>query len=122
MTAYGTCDDVERGFRKLDADDQERAAALLEEAAVIVDAYAGKSATYDAKRVVSCRMVRRALDDNSGMQIPMGASQGTVSALGYSQSFTYGSGSSGELYLSKADKRLLGVGGSIGFHGPLEDL
>ena len=31
-------------------------------------------------------------------------------------------GSSGELYLSKLEKKLLGVGDKIGAHSPLEDL
>ena len=52
----------------------------------------------------------------------MGATQGTATALGYSQSWTMGSGSSGELYLSKLEKKLLGVGSKIGARSPLEDL
>ena len=76
----------------------------------------------EAKKVVSCRMVRRAMGDETGLQIPMGASQGTVSGLGYSQSFTYGTGASGELYLTKQDKKLLGVSGQIGSYSPVEDL
>ena len=31
-------------------------------------------------------------------------------------------GSSGELYLSKLEKRLLGLGSRVGAHSPLEDL
>lgn len=120
--AYATYEDVQRGFRQLDSDEQDKATALLDEAAVIIDAYASSRATDDAKKVVSVRLVRRALGDDGGQGIPIGASQGTVSAMGYSQSFTFGSGSSGELYLSKLDKKLLGVSGSIGSHSPLEDL
>lgn len=120
MAAYATCEDVEKGYRELTEDEQEKAAALLDEAAVIIDAYASAAAGNDAKRVVSCRMVRRAME--SGMQIPMGASQGTVSGLGYSQSFTYGTGASGELYLTKQDKKLLGVSGQIGSYSPVEDI
>lgn len=120
--AYATYEDVQKGFRQLDSDEQDKATALLDEAAVIIDAYASSRATDDAKKVVSVRLVRRALGDDGGQGIPIGASQGTVSAMGYSQSFTFGSGSSGELYLSKLDKKLLGVSGSIGSHSPLEDL
>lgn len=66
-------------------------------------------------------MVIRALGiDND---IPLGATQGSMSGLGYSQSWTIGTGGSvGELYLSKTDKQLLGGGNSIGSHSPLEDL
>ena len=122
MAAYATCEDVEKGYRELTEDEQEKAAALLDEAAVIIDAYASLAAGNEAKKVVSCRMVRRAMGDETGLQIPMGASQGTVSALGYSQSFTYGSGASGELYLTKQDKKLLGISGQIGSYSPVEDL
>lgn len=120
--AYATYEDVQKGYRQLDTDEREKATALLEEAAVMINVYAKASATDEIKKVVSCRMVRRALGDDAGMQIPIGASQGTVSAMGYSQSFTYGNGSSGELYLSKQDRKLLGVSGKVGSHSPLEDL
>lgn len=40
----------------------------------------------------------------------------------YSQSWTMGSGSAGELYLSKLEKKLLGVGDRIGACSPLEGL
>ena len=122
MAAYATCEDVEKGYRELTEDEQEKAAALLDEAAIIIDAYASPAAENEAKKVVSCRMVRRAMGDETGLQIPMGASQGTVSGLGYSQSFTYGTGASGELYLTKQDKKLLRVSGQIGSYGPVEDL
>ena len=42
--------------------------------------------------------------------------------MGYSQSWTMGTGSSGELYLSKLERRLLGVGDRIGAHSPLEGM
>ena len=53
---------------------------------------------------------------------PMGASQGSASALGYSQSWTMSGGSAGELYLSKLEKKLLGYGGRVGAHSPAEEL
>lgn len=122
-TAYATAADVAAGFRTLDADEQERAAALLLEAAVLIDA-AAPEAEDDARRVVSCRMVRRALgdgDDYSVLGAPMGAMQGAFAAGGYSQSWTVGSGGAvGELYLSKADRLMLGIGNRIGAHSPLE--
>jgi hypothetical protein len=42
--------------------------------------------------------------------------------MGYSQSWTIGNGSTGELYLSRTEKKLLGAGNSIGSHSPLEDM
>ena len=52
----------------------------------------------------------------------MGATQGSASAMGYTQNWTMSGGSSGELYLSKLEKRLLGLGSRVGAHSPLEDL
>lgn len=119
---YAEVQDVEAGFRALSKEEQTRCVALLSEAAVIIDHY-NPDADTDTKRVVSCRMVRRPLGDGEdGVSFPMGATQGTATALGYSQSWTMGSGSSGELYLSKLEKKLLGVGSKIGARSPLEDL
>ena len=121
---YADLDDVESGFRTLSGEERNRCFYLLEEAAVIIDAY-GREADPDVKRLVSCRMVRRQLgEDGSGdaVTFPMGATQGTATALGYSQSWTMSGGSTGELYLSKLEKKLLGVGSRLGAHSPLEDL
>jgi len=55
--------------------------------------------------------------------VPMGATQGSMSGLGYSQSWTIGGGgSTGELYISKADRLLLGVGNTIGSYSPVQEL
>ncbi len=122
MSAYAEVQDVEAGFRTLSKEEQTRCAALLSEAAVIIDHY-NPDADANTRRVVSCRMVRRLLGDGeNGVSFPMGATQGTATALGYSQSWTMGSGSAGELYLSKLEKKLLGVGSRIGASSPLEDL
>lgn len=119
--AYATVDDVAAGFRELTLNEQNVCARLLEEAALIIDAY-NVEAPYESKNTVSCRMVRRSLGDSGAPSVPIGATQGTVSALGYSQSWTMGGGSSGELYLSKIEKKLLGVGNKIGAYSPLEDM
>ena len=121
---YAEVKDVEGGFRELSKDEQTRCAALLVEAAVIIDSY-NPGASADAKKLVSCRMVRRQLgesDSGGGVSFPVGSTQGTATALGYSQSWTMSGGSSGELYLSKLEKKLLGVGSRIGARSPLEDL
>lgn len=122
-TAYATSYDVEEGFRTLTSEERIRAEALLQDAAVIIDTY-NQTASEDVKRLVSCRMVRRQLGvgDGGDIQFPMGSTQGSMSAMGYSQSWTMSSGSVGELYLSKLDKKLLGVGNRIGAHSPLEDM
>ncbi len=93
--------------------------AQLEDAAVIIDAF-NKDASADAKKVVSCRMIIRTLNIDGG--IPMGATQGSMSGLGYSQSWTMSGGSNGELYLSKLDKQTLGGGNRIGSYSPVQEL
>mgnify|MGYP006939715999 CR=1 FL=1 len=121
---YAEIEDVEAGFRTLSHDEQNKCRFLLMEAAVIVDAY-NAAASDETKKLVSCRMVRRQLgdgDSDGGVTFPMGSTQGTASALGYSQSWTISGGSTGELYLSKLEKKLLGVGNRIGSYSPVEDL
>lgn len=119
---YAETEDVEAAFRELTGDERTRCTGLLEEAALIVDAY-NREASEETKKLVCCRMVRRQLGEgDGGVTFPMGATQGTATALGFSQSWTMSGGSSGELYLSKLEKKLLGVGSKLGAHSPLEDL
>lgn len=120
MAVYATAAAVQAGFRELDSDDLARCEALLEEAGAIIDGIA-PDAGDDAKQVVSCRMVRRAIGGGDPA-FPLGATQGSVSALGYSQSWAMSSGSAGELYLSRLEKQLLGVGNKIGAYSPVEGL
>lgn len=120
MTAYATIEDIEaRMLRDLSTDEETVSQTLLEDAAVRIDAF-NADASADAKKVVSCRMVMRVL--GGGEEItPIGASQGSMSALGYTQSWTL-SGAAGELYLSKEDKRLLGEKSLIGSYSPTQAL
>ena len=122
-TTYATVSDVQaRLTRDLSTDEETVCQTLLEDAAVLIDA-AALSAPATAKKVVSCRMVIRALGDGGSAGVPMGATQGSMSALGYSQSWTIGSGgSTGELYLGKTDRQLLGLGNSIGSYSPTQAL
>lgn len=120
--AYATYEDVQaRISRTLSADEQAICTTLLDDAAVIINSF-NSLASDDIKKVVSCRMVIRALGDGDSQGVPVGATQGSMSGLGYSQSWTISSGSVGELYLARMDKTLLGRGNTIGSHSPLEDL
>ena len=121
--AYATTSDVQaRMIRTMTTEEQAVCATLLDDAAVMIDA-AAPAASAAAKNVVSCRMVIRAIGDGSDSGVPYGATQGSMSALGYSQSWTIGTGGgAGEIYLSRSDKRLLGAGGSIGSYSPTQEL
>lgn len=120
--AYATVEDVQNRISKTLTEDEEAiCTTLLDDAAVIIDTF-NSDAESNAKKIVSCRMVIRAISV-SDASIPMGATQGSMSAMGYSQSWTIGTGGSiGELYLTRLDKQLLGKGSQIGSYSPLEEL
>lgn len=122
MAAYATVTDVtDRMVRELNEKEQTVVGNLLDDAAVLIDAY-NVNASSDAKKIVSCRMVIRAIGDGSS-EIPAGATQGTISALGYAQTWTMGTNASvGQLYLDRTDKAMLGGGSKIGSYSPVEEL
>ena len=123
MAAYATVQDVQdRMSRTMTESEQAGCATLLDDAAVVIDAYNAKAGG-DAKKVVSCRMVIRALGDGAPSGFPLGAQQGSMTALGYTQQWTLPSGSgAGELYIGKTERQLLGCGNQIGSRSPTEDL
>jgi hypothetical protein len=122
MATYATVEDVQaRMMRTLSTEERNVCESLLEDAGAIIDSFASTASSAN-KKVVSCRMVMRALGDGADSGVPMGATQGSQSALGYSQSWTISNGASGELYLSKLEKQLLGVGNKIGSYSPLQEL
>lgn len=122
---YATVEQVQaRMTRALSEDEQAVCAALLADAGVVIDSFAA-CADDDVKALVSCRMVIRALGDGTSGVAPVGATQGSMSALGYSQSWTLSGGATGELYLSKLEKSMLGlgtIGNSIGSYSPVQEL
>lgn len=122
--AYATVQDVQaRMLRTMTSDEQTICSARLEDIAVMIDAIAATAAA-DAKKTVSCNAVIRMLGDGGDSTVPVGATQGSMSALGYQQSWTFGASgaASGELYLSKADRRLLGLSDRIGSYSPVQEL
>lgn len=120
--AYATVEDVQaRMSREMSESEQAICSTMLDDAAIIIDSF-NKAASEDNKMVVSCRMVIRQMGDGSDAGVPIGATQGSMSGLGYSQSWTLSNGSTGEMYLSKLDKQLLGVGNRIGSYSPVEEL
>ena len=121
--AYASVSDIQmRLGRELNTQETRQCQSLLDDAAVIIDAY-NVNATEDNKKLVSIRMVVRSIGAGDDAGIPMGATQGSMSALGYSQSWTMGSGASaGELYIGRMEKKLLGLAGSIGSYSPTQEL
>ena len=120
--AYATVNDVQARTIKTLTDAQiVICESLLDDVAVLIDSVA-PSASDEVKLVVSCSVVVRAIGSQTEIGIPLGATQGSASALGYSQSWTVGNGAVGELYLSRTEKRMLGVGNNIGSYSPVEEL
>lgn len=118
---YATLEDIEKRCRHTLSDSEKTICeTLLEDSAIQIDSY-NKNASDEAKKVVTCRMILRVIGSEENYQVPIGTSQGTISALGYSQTWTMGSGSTGELYLSKEDKKILGYGNKAGFINILEE-
>ena len=118
--AYATVQDVQdRMSEAMTTEQQNICSKLLDDAAIVIDSF-NVNATADAKKLVSIRMVQRSMSIDS--DIPMGATQGSMSAMGYSQSWTMGSNTSvGELYLNKIETKLLGYGNKIGIVPCLND-
>lgn len=107
--AYATIEDLEARWRQLADSEQARASILLEDAASRIDVAAPPAGplTEPERRVrliVSCDMVKRA------MQAPdaAGVEQTTQTAGSFSTQMTFAN-PAGDLYLSRADLRLLGV-------------
>lgn len=120
--AYATYADVEaRLNRTFSSEEQAQCTTLLDDAAIIIDTYNADAAA-DNKKIVSCRMVMRVMGDGTDVSVPMGATQGSMSGLGYAQSWTISNGASGEIYLSKTDKQLLGYANKIGSYSPVQEL
>ena len=119
--AYATVSDVQARMTTTMTEAQRNVCAmLLDDAAIIIDDF-NINATTDNKKVVSVRMVQRAI--NVDPDIPVGSTQGSMSAMGYSQSWTMGTNTSvGELYLNKLEKQMLGKGNRLGCKSVLEDM
>lgn len=120
--AYATVEDVQaRMTRTMSESEQAICSTMLDDAAILIDSF-NAEASADVKKVVSCRVVIRELGDGDSSGVPIGATQGSMSGLGYSQSWTLSSGTTGEMYLSKLDKQMLGYGNKIGSMSPVEEL
>lgn len=107
--AYASYEDVEARWRPLSASEQERATVLLGDAAAILDSFVKVDEDDDEQaellKVVSCNMVIRAM---SAALDTFGVTQSSMTAGPYTQSWSYAN-PSGDLYLTKAEKRLLGI-------------
>lgn len=114
--AYATVDDVLVMLPGLSADGQAKASALLDFAASILDSLADIDPDDETQQTllkqISVAMVARAV--SASAYDSFGASNASMTAGPYSQSWTF-SNPSGDLYLTKMERRLLKIsGGYIG--------
>ena len=117
--AYADASDIEARWRALSADEETRADALLDDASAILTKLVkvDESDTEQAEllKIVCCDMVIRSLSSTVGA----GIDQTSITGGPYSQSFHFVN-PSGDLYLTKMERRLLGIAtGYIGSIRPM---
>lgn len=115
--SYASYEDVEARWRPLSSDEKERVIVLLNDAASILDAFVkvndDDASQAELLKVVSCNMVIRAMSSSD----TFGVTQASMTAGPYTQSWSYAN-PSGDLYLTKNEKRLLGI--TSGYIGSIE--
>lgn len=112
MAAFADVSDLESRWRALTGSERARAEVLLRDAAAIieaegVDASGPGAAAAEMLKIVSCDMVRRAM--LASPDSPP-AAQGSLTVGPFSESLTYAN-PTGDLYLTRAERRRLGAGG-----------
>ena len=119
--AFAEVSDIEARWRSLSTDEKSRAGVLIEDASAMLSALANVDANDQQQaellNTVCCNMVIRAMAQ-SGMDT-FGVSQSAITAGPYTQSFSY-SNPSGDMYLTKLEKKLLKV--SIGYIGSIRPM
>lgn len=120
--AYAIVADVEDRWRTLNQVERARAEVLLGDAAVRLDALCPPSAPstnqeLEARKIVSCEMVKRAMATPGGVE-GIGVSSVQAGAGPFQQTQQF-SNPTGDLYLTKADRVLLGCGDQVAFTVPM---
>lgn len=108
--AFALVSDIEARWRDLSTAEEGRASVLIDDASAMLEQLVDVDAT-DTKqaellKAVCCNMVIRAMSASD--YDAFGASQMSMTAGPYTQQFTYAN-PSGDMYLTKMEKRLLGI-------------
>lgn len=108
--AYAEVSDIESRWRELSTDKQSRASVLIDDASAmltaLVDVDSDDSEQAQLLKQVCCSMVIRAMSATEADAF--GASQMSMTAGPYTQSWNYAN-PSGDMYLTRLEKRLLGI-------------
>ena len=119
--AFAEVSDIEARWRSLSDDEKSRAGVLIEDASAmlsaLVDVDANDQQQAELLNTVCCNMVIRAMAQSN--MDTFGVSQSAITAGPYTQSFSY-SNPSGDMYLTKLEKKLLKV--SIGYIGSIRPM
>lgn len=117
--AYATVSDIESRWRALNEAEQTRASVLIDDASAMLTALVNVDSDDQEQaqllKQVCCAMVIRAMSATEADAF--GASQMSMTAGPYSQSWSY-SNPTGDMYLTKLEKRLLGI--TSGYIGTIE--
>lgn len=118
--AYADVEDIElRLQRTFSESETANVEALLDSASAVlnklVKVVEGDSEQAELLKFVCTNMVCRAVSAN-GMDV-LGASQASITAGAYTQSYSFAT-PSGDMYLTKLEKRLLGI--TSGYIGSIE--
>lgn len=108
--AFALVSDIESRWRDLSTDEETRATVLIDDASAMLESLVTVDET-DTKqaallKTVCCSMVIRSM--SATQSDVFGVSQATMTAGPYTQSQTY-SNPTGDMYLTKLEKRLLGI-------------
>ena len=113
--AFATYEDVAARWRELTADEQSRATVLLDDAAVIlrsrVAVVDGDEDQAAALKTVSCNMVIRAMVAASSAAFGVSELNATMGPFAQTARFA---NPNGDLYLTKQDRRIIGITGGRG--------
>lgn len=108
--AYADVSDLESRWRDLSADEEAKAAVLLDDASAMLDSLVDVNQDDEQQaqmlKIVCCNMVQRSMSATESDLY--GVTQASMSAVGFSQSMSY-SNPTGDMYLTRYEKRLLGI-------------
>lgn len=108
--AFAEVSDIEERWHALTPDEQSRAEVLINDASAMLTQLVSVDEDDDEQaemlKIVCCNMVIRAMSATEGDSY--GVSNASMTAGPYTQSWTY-INPSGDMYLTKMEKRLLGI-------------
>lgn len=111
---FAEVSDIEARWRELSTSEESRAAVLIDDASAmlkkLVDVDVADTRQLELLKIVCCSMVIRAMSATESDSY--GASNMSMTAGPYTQSWTY-SNPTGDMYLTRQEKRLLGIASSV---------